>query len=103
VKQVFRLYDDEGRAQRDVVAPVGGAQGTPLLEHVMKGGRRMHASLPLAHVRARLTRELERLPAALRDLEPARETFQVEIATTLRALAEELDQRESAARARNVS
>jgi nicotinate phosphoribosyltransferase len=104
VKQVFRLYDDEGRMQRDVVALAGdAAPGTPLLEHVMKGGQRVHASESLARVRARVTRELQRLPAALRDLEPARETFQVEIASTLRALAEELDQREATARARKVS
>lgn len=98
VKQVFRLCADDGRMQRDVVALAGdAAPGTPLLEHVMKDGRRVNASEPLAHVRARVTRELQRLPAALRDLMPAREAFRVEIASSLRALAQELDQRRTAA------
>jgi hypothetical protein len=43
------------------------------------------------------------LPAALRDLGPAGEPFQVEIAPELRALAEELDRREAPAHARNPS
>ena len=92
VKQVFRLYDDAGRIDRDLVAfDSDTSMGTPLLEHVMKRGRRTAAPEDLAQVRARVARELERLPARLRLLELAREPMRVEIASGLRALAQELD------------
>jgi nicotinate phosphoribosyltransferase len=104
VKQVFRRYDEEGHLHRDlVVSSNDDGTGKPLLEHVMKGGRRMRVPESLAQMRSRVARELERLPAALRDLGPAGEPFQVEIAPELRALAEELDQREAPAHARNPS
>jgi nicotinate phosphoribosyltransferase len=98
-KQVFRHFDDAGRLERDVVTPVGDTgTGTPLLEHVMSRGRRTRAPESVAEARARAARELDRLPAGLRDLGPAREPFRVEIAPRLRALAEELDRRSSAER-----
>jgi nicotinate phosphoribosyltransferase len=101
-KQVFRHYDEAGRMQRDVVtSSTDAGTGTPLLAQVMKGGRRIAAPEDLAQVRARVARELERLPAALRDLDPAAEPFQVEIASTLRALAHEMDQRTAAREARD--
>jgi nicotinate phosphoribosyltransferase len=94
VKQVFRRYDDGGRMDGDVVTSADHASaGTPLLEQVMKRGRRTRAPERLAEVRARAARELERVPASLRDLAAAREPFRVEIAAVLRALAEELDRR----------
>jgi nicotinate phosphoribosyltransferase len=92
VKQVFRRYDDDGRMHRDLVTLADtAATGTRLLEHVMTGGRRTRAPESLAQVRARVAQELERLPAALRDLGSARAPFQVEIAPAIRALAEALD------------
>jgi nicotinate phosphoribosyltransferase len=92
VKQVFRYGDDSGRMQRDVVSVENErSAGTPLLQLAMKAGRRTGAPESLASARARVVRELERLPAPLRELGPAREPFPVEIAPSLRTLAQELD------------
>jgi nicotinate phosphoribosyltransferase len=93
-KQVFRHYDEAGHMQRDVVTADGHASaGTPLLERVMTRGRRTRPPESLAHARARVAGELEHLPGALRDLGPACESFPVEIASALRALANEVDLR----------
>jgi nicotinate phosphoribosyltransferase len=99
-KQVFRHYDDAGHMQRDIVtSSTDASSGMPLLALVMRAGRRTGAPGSLAHPRAHAARELERLPAALRELEPCRMPYAVEIAPALRALAQEVD-RGAADRAR---
>jgi nicotinate phosphoribosyltransferase len=92
VKQVFRHYDDAGRMQRDVVTFASDSStGTPLLEHVMSGGRRMPGAERLTDARARVTHQLGSLPSALRSLAIAAEQFPVQTADGVRALARELD------------
>ena len=58
----------------------------------MQNGRRIAASPTLAEVRARAARDLDRLPNALRRLEPGSH-YPVEVADALVQLACEVDRR----------
>ncbi|RRQ21004.1 nicotinate phosphoribosyltransferase [Thiohalobacter thiocyanaticus] len=92
-KQVYRQYDAGGRMQRDILTREGDVQeGQPLLQPVMQDGRRLHSPESLKTLRTRSAKELERLPAHLRQLrsEPA---YPVMIADALKALAGEVDER----------
>ena len=90
-KQVYRRYGEDGRFLRDVVTVEGDAQpGEPLLELVMKAGRRLPQPT-LAEARAHAAAQLARLPERLRTLEPAAEPYPVEIASALRELAAQCD------------
>ncbi len=92
-KQVFRRYRD-GLIERDILTVEGDAQeGTPLIQPVMRDGQRLHSTEELPTIRARLARELETLPEALRQLEPA-DAPPVDISQALKALAEEVDRRQ---------
>jgi nicotinate phosphoribosyltransferase len=69
-KQVFRFTDAQGLYHHDLVAradesPVGGE---PLLRAVMRDGRRLEPSPPLAELRAAAAAHLDRLPHACRQL-----------------------------------
>lgn len=77
-KQVFREEAD-GLARRDVLARHGEAlPGRPLLREVLREGQRVPGASPsLSEVRARARREVERLPARLRALSPARPPYEV--------------------------
>jgi nicotinate phosphoribosyltransferase len=91
-KQVFRQYDGAGHMKRDVVSVEGDKQpGESLLVRVMAHGRRTGAPETLDAIRVRAARELERLPQAMRSLEPAPTPYPVEIAPGLRNLAREVD------------
>ena len=93
-KQVFRLHGADGKLERDIVTVLGDRQsGTPLLEPVMRSGRRLASAEPLAAARERCARGLASLPAPLRALEPAAQPYPVEISPALRALAAEVDLR----------
>jgi len=58
---------------------------------VMAAGKRIGAPEPLAAARARVRREIGRLPARLKALEDSATPMQVEIAPALRALADAVD------------
>lgn len=90
-KQVYRRYDSEGRCCGDTLTlEDDAAEGLPLIQPVMRQGRRLQPSPPLAQVRAYTRQQLERLPLALRSLEPAVD-YPVEVAPALRALADSAD------------
>ncbi len=91
-KQVYRYLDAAGCFARDVVTDEADRQpGEPLLEPVMRAGRRVRPLPPLAAARDRAREQLERLPAGLRGLEDAPAPYPVEIAPALRALAAAAD------------
>jgi nicotinate phosphoribosyltransferase len=95
-KQVFRSYDAAGAMAGDVLSVEGDAQaGEPLIEPVMRGGRRLGPAPGLDSLRARAARELARLPAPHRRLEEGA-AYPVEVAPALRALADEVDRRMAA-------
>ena len=97
-KQVWRRYDADGRMAGDRIAlerasssaAANGAE--PLLDCVMRGGRRLRASPSLDDIRARAKRDLERLPGRLQRLEPDA-NYPVEIGADLVELAAPVDSR----------
>jgi nicotinate phosphoribosyltransferase len=66
--------------------------GEPLIQLVMRQGRRVAPSPTLAEIRARAARDLERLPEPLRRLEPGA-PYPVQVADALVRLAGEVDSR----------
>jgi nicotinate phosphoribosyltransferase len=93
-KQVWRRYDADGRMIGDTLAldatPSDRADGEPLLQVVMRDGRRRAPSPPLDAVRAHAKRELARLPEALRHLQPGA-AYPVTVADELIELAAAVD------------
>jgi nicotinate phosphoribosyltransferase len=79
-KQVFRFHDSGGIYREDIIArqsedyPGAG----PLLQRVMRDGRRIMTSTPIQDIQRRARKEIARLPAACRRLhrpEPYRVRF----------------------------
>jgi nicotinate phosphoribosyltransferase len=92
-KQVWRNYAPDGRMAGDVLSiESDDHSGEPLIQLVMRGGRRIAPSPTLADVRARAERDLERLPEPLRRLEPDAR-YPVHVADALTRLAAEVDSR----------
>lgn len=92
-KQVFRRLDAAGRLVGDTLTREGDTpDGTPLLEPVMRAGRRLAPSPPLADICARALAGLAQLPEALRALEAA-PPYPVTVAAPLHALARAVDAR----------
>ena len=92
-KQVWRRYGADGRMAGDIVSIESDEQpGEPLIQLVMQNGQRLAASPTLAEVRARAARDLDRLPDALRRLEPGSQ-YPVQVADALIRLASEVDRR----------
>ena len=90
-KQVLRQSDGDGRLKGDVVTTVHDREeGTPLLQPVMKEGRRVTPAPTLAEVREQVASQLARLPEPLRALEPA-PAFEVRISSALQDLAQTVD------------
>jgi nicotinate phosphoribosyltransferase len=82
-KQIYRV-EDNGVAAHDLLAAHDEvAEGRPLLEPVMRAGVRTNARATLDMARAHARHELDRLPAALRALEPAPTPYPVRISETL--------------------
>ena len=94
-KQVFRQLDELGFYQRDLVAGEHEqAPGTPLLQPVMREGRRLpEASPALETIRGRAQREREALPTPQRAFEPAAAPYPVAVSGDLEKTAEALRQR----------
>jgi nicotinate phosphoribosyltransferase len=95
-KQVWRRYDADGRMAGDRIAlersPAAANGAEPLLDCMMRDGRRLRAAPPLDEIRARAKRDLERLPQPLRRLAPDA-TYAVEIGADLVELAALVDRR----------
>ncbi len=92
-KQVWRRYGADGRMIGDLLARDADRQaGEPLIGLVMQDGRRLQPPPSLDDIRRHAKRELERLPQALRAIEPAT-TYPVEVTDELKELAAEVDRR----------
>ena len=96
-KQIFRQAEN-GRYTRDILARHHERlPGTPLLEPVMAGGKRLPAGRqPLEASRARARAELAKFPAPLLSLSPARPRYVVEISAALERHRQELVDRRRA-------
>jgi nicotinate phosphoribosyltransferase len=89
-KQVWRTYDTEGCMRGDILSLETDKQpGEPLIEPVLRQGKRLAAAPTLAQIRERAARELARLPESLRRLEAY--DYPVTISEALKALAAEAD------------
>jgi nicotinate phosphoribosyltransferase len=92
-KQVWRRYDDHGRLAGDVLTLESDVRpGEPLLQPVMRDGRRIAERPALKDLRAHAGEELARLPTYLRTLRPDR-TYPVEVSERLVRLAVQVDDR----------
>jgi nicotinate phosphoribosyltransferase len=92
-KQVWRRFAAGGLMAGDVLSLEDDTQiGEALIHPVMRGGRRLGPAPPLAEIRSRAARDLERLPEALRRLDLAA-TYEVAIGEGLRRLTDEVDRR----------
>ena len=90
-KQVHRRLGADGRLEGDTLTLVGEpAEGRPLLEPVMRGGRRLTEAPSIDAVRRHAAEALAQLPDALGDLAPSG-PYHVEVAACVRRLAEEVD------------
>ena len=92
-KQVWRQYGSDGRMRGDILSTEEDQHpGEPLIQAVMKNGRRLQPQPTLAEIRARAARDLERLPEPLRRLERSA-SYPVQVTDRLVQLAAEVDQR----------
>jgi nicotinate phosphoribosyltransferase len=86
-KQVFRRFDHEGRMESDTVALAEeSGVGQPLLECVMRAGRRVAPPTPLPVLPQRLKQHLRTLPVALQGIAAA-DNFPVTKSRPLHELA----------------
>jgi nicotinate phosphoribosyltransferase len=92
-KQVWRRYGADGRMAGDLVARDGDSHdGEPLIELVMRSGRRIKPAPTLDDIRQRAREQLGRVPEALRAVIPAA-IYPVKVAGELDALAADVDRR----------
>lgn len=91
-KQVWRELSPDGMLLRDRLQLIDepGA-GQPLLQPVMRGGRRVAQAPSLEAIRAHHAAQMRTLPAALRDLQAAERPFEVIVSDKVRALARAVD------------
>jgi len=91
-KQVWRSYRD-GRMAGDILSlDSDGQPGEPLIEPVMRNGRRLKPSPSLDGVRGHAARQLAQLPEELRQLKPGA-SYQARIGQSLSDLASAFDRR----------
>jgi nicotinate phosphoribosyltransferase len=92
-KQVCRRYAGDRRMREDVLTLEDDPQeGEPLLQPVMRAGRRLAPAPSLADSRTRAAAQLASLPDRLRRLEGG-ERYPVHVAPALQALAAAVDAR----------
>jgi len=90
-KQVFRSYESDGRIRSDLITLADDQEdGRALLECVVSGGIRVAKSPSLGAIRDYAASELASLPDAMSD-PLSKSHYPVEISTSLRALAEQVD------------
>jgi nicotinate phosphoribosyltransferase len=92
-KQVYRQGGPDGRMAGDILTVEDDPQpGEPLLQLVMRAGRRLHPSPPLSEVRQYAAAQLARLPDHCRQLEVG-PPYVVSIAPALHELTDAVDHR----------
>lgn len=92
-KQVYRHYRD-GMIERDIITTLDDTRSTgePLLQPVMRNGRRLHALPDLDAARAYARQQLQALPVALRQPDMVEEGRPVvEVSQALQNLAKAVD------------
>ncbi|MDE2060058.1 MAG: nicotinate phosphoribosyltransferase [candidate division NC10 bacterium] len=91
-KQVYRRYDADGSMCSDILTVEDDPQeGEPLIQPVMRAGKRLNAAAPLTALRERARDQLARLPHGLRTLEKGPD-YPVQVSAALRDLAKAVDE-----------
>jgi nicotinate phosphoribosyltransferase len=91
-KQVFRSFNGDGEMLSDTLTLEGDSPGgTPLLQPVMRGGKRIQPAPALSALRESTMKSLDTLPKALRSLTPALPGYKVRISEALRELTASMD------------
>jgi nicotinate phosphoribosyltransferase len=87
-----QLHDAPGIADHDVLGRHDESlPGRTLMQQVMKDGERLpEGRVSLNDARSHARREIDRLPARVRGLEPARPPYRVDISHALRTSREQL-------------
>ncbi|MFH1182285.1 MAG: nicotinate phosphoribosyltransferase [Candidatus Woesearchaeota archaeon] len=97
LKQVYRLTGLDGKFAGDTIAIEGEqAEGTPLLELVIRNGARVNARRPLAAIRQYALDNVAKLPDCLKDVR-VKQQYNVAESTGLKHLVEQLTMKYSAA------
>jgi len=92
-KQVWRSYGPDGLMAGDMISVEADVQpGEPLLQPVMRGGRRVGERPSLAQIRDHAARERARLPQRLQALDPDAD-YPAQVSDALVELAAEVDRR----------
>jgi len=95
-KQVFRHYDAQGVMRGDTLTTQHDAiVGEPLLQAVIRGGKVLEPSPPLAQIRAYARLQMAGLPSALRALTAA-PPYAVEVSSALHEATRLTDERQRA-------
>ena len=95
-KQVFRQRDSAGRYCSDQVTLTGEtAPGNPLLQEVMRDGRRIIQLPSLTSIRTYCREQVAQLPAVLHKLEFNENHYPVRISTGIRTLSRQLETHQS--------
>lgn len=90
-KQVYRYEASGGFFSHDVLTTADDTRdGEPLVEAVMKGGRRTEPSPSLERIRERTAEQLARLPEPLRSIDKA-PAYEVNVSEQMKALAARVD------------
>lgn len=84
-KQVFREFRDGGALHDTIARHDEKCPGTPLLQPVMRKGRRLAAAPPLADIRNHAREAVAALPAVLLSLTPTHQPYPVSISPALAA------------------
>jgi nicotinate phosphoribosyltransferase len=89
-KQVYRRYDEDDLFKEDELALETDLRGgEPLLQPVMKGGRRLGPTEDLAQIQIRVKEQVKRLPHQYKKL-VVNASYPVMISSSLKALAAEI-------------
>jgi len=92
-KQVWRRYGADGRTAADMLSLENDNQdGKALIQLVMQAGKRVSPSPTLDDIRKHAARELQSLPAPLRELKPDA-TYPVQVGKALVDATAEFDRR----------
>ncbi len=92
-KQVWRRFGADGRMISDILSTADDDQpGNPLIEPVMRDGKRLTPRATLAETQAHAAANLEQLPQPLKRLD-RQDSYPVEVSDALIELAGEVDQR----------
>lgn len=104
VRQVMRQWAADGNLAGDQVTLDGeAAEGRPLLQPCMRGGRRLAPPPTLAQIREHHAAQRRSLPPSLCSLAPAAAPYPVRISDGLRALAREMDAQDALQAAQRLS